>query len=605
MPNVRKGVNRPEKKSSFAIVILFFTVAVFAIATGIAGGFFFWTLSDLPKIEILEEYYPSESSLVYSAKGDVLAEFYVERRIFIPGSRIPDHVKEAFIAVEDARFYKHHGIDFIRIVGALIQDIKAGAFVQGGSTITQQLAKMLFLKPERSIKRKIKEAALSIQIEKHYTKDEILALYLNQAYFGARAYGIESASQTYFGKTAEHISIAEAALLAALPKAPSKYSPYKNPKKALKRRNYAIGRLLHNKFINSREYRSAISEPIPTTIHRRKYRAPYFVEHIRNDLEKKYGDNLYTEGLKIYTSLDYRMQEIAENAVENGIKEIEKRRRDGIQAALLAVERKSGKIKALVGGNDFWDTQFNRALQAKRQPGSAFKPIVYLTALNQGFISEDLIIDNEVTYTGKNERDLWTPQNYNKEFNGEVKLITALARSLNAATVCLADIVGIENVIKTAREIGIRSKVLPYLPSALGASDMTLPDLVYAYGVLSHGKSISPVFYEKVTNRDGLILEETIYNQKEILDAGVVIEMKDILRAVILEGTGRKAKSLNRVVYGKTGTTNDYTDAWFIGFDDNIILGVWVGRDNHTPIGKKETGASAALPIWIEFMKNI
>ncbi len=585
--------------------IHFSLIIFFALITGAMGGFIFWSLSDLPKIKILEEYSPSESSLVYSKDNELLAEFYFERRTFIPYFHIPEHVKDAFIAVEDTRFYEHHGIDFVRIIGALIQDIKAGAFVQGGSTITQQLAKMLFLKPERSITRKIKEAALSLQIERHYTKDEILGLYLNQTYFGTRAYGIKAASQTYFGKSPQNISIDEAALLAALPKAPSIYSPFKNPKKAKRRRNFVLKRMLQNAFIKEDQYREAIAEPLPTTVQRRKYKAPYFIEYIRNALEQKYGERLYTSGLRIHATLDYRMQQVAERAIEKGIEGLRKRGVKEVQAALLAIDLKTGEIKAMVGGTDFWETQFNRSTQAKRQPGSAFKPIVYLTALSQGLIPDDIIIDKEVTYVGENEDDLWTPQNYEKLYHGEVTLRTALSHSLNAATVCLADTVGIRNVVKAAKKLGITSQIHPFLPSALGASDLTLKEMVFAYATLSHGKRLAPIYFDKIIDRDELTLEESAYLQQRVVDEGIVEEIRDMLRSVILEGTGNKAKVLKKIVYGKTGTTDNYTDAWFIGFDKTIALGVWVGRDDHKPIGNRETGARAALPIWIEFMKNI
>ncbi len=580
-------------------------VLLLALIIGFSGGFVFWIISDLPKIKILEEYSPFESSIVYSADSEILAELYFERRNFIPYYSIPAHVKNAFIAVEDKRFFDHHGIDFIRIFGALLRDIKAGAFIQGGSTITQQLAKMVFLKPERSIKRKIKEAALSIQIERHYTKEEILGLYLNQTYFGSRAYGIQAASRTFFGKSTVNISVSEAALLAALLKAPSKYSPFKNPEKALKRRNFVLKLMLQNGFIFDTQYRAALVEQIPTAKTKRRYKAPYFIEFLRQNIEKKYGDNLYTSGLKIYTTVDYRMQKIAEQAVKKGIDDLKKSGIKDIQGALLAIDLVTGNIKALVGGTDFWESQFNRAIQAKRQPGSAFKPVVYLEALNQGFIAEDVINDGEVTYIGADENDLWTPRNYEKEYNGEVTLNHALSHSLNAATVCLANILGVTKIIETAKRIGVKSRINPYLSSALGASHMTLMELVYTYGTLSHGKSLEPVFFSKIENREGLTLEESTYAQKKVIDEGVVEEIRDMLRSVVLHGTGKKARVLNRPVYGKTGTTNDYTDAWFIGFDEKIALGVWVGRDDHKSIGHKITGSRAALPIWIEFMKNI
>jgi penicillin-binding protein 1A len=579
-------------------------IMILGALTGAGAGFLFWSLSDLPRVEALEEYTPLESSKVYSSEGELIAEYYLERRTFIPYYDIPAHVKNAFVAIEDERFYRHHGLDFIGIMRALYYDIKAGKVVQGGSTITQQLAKLLFLKPERSISRKIKEAALSIQIENRYTKDEIIGLYLNQAYFGTNAYGIEAASRTYFDKSVRDLTIAEAALLAALPRAPSYYSPFKNPAKALKRRNLVLRKMLELGYISEVQYEEALEEPLPVKPHRRRYNAPYFVEFLRAELEDEYGNNLYTSGLSIETTLSMKLQQLAEDAVTRGIETMEKRVEPGVQAALVAIDIRTGGILAMVGGTDFWQTQFNRATQAHRQPGSAFKPVVYLTAFNQALTPDDIINDGEVGYPTPEGDDVWTPENYEKRYEGEVTLRYALAHSLNAATVCLADLIGIQKVVDTAKALGIRSPIHPFLSSAIGASEITPLEMTYAYAALSEGYRIRPFYIERVRDRDGVSLREDFPFLKRVIDEAVADEIREILRSVILEGTGRMARVIKRPVYGKTGTTNDYTDAWFVGFDDRIALGVWVGRDDHTPIGKKETGARAALPIWIDFMKS-
>ena len=583
--------------SSLRIIII--------LAIGLTGGYIYWCISTLPKIGVLDAYSPYEASKVYSYDNKLLTEFYVERRTFIPHEKIPKHVIKAFLAVEDKRFYKHHGIDFIRIISALIKNIKERGFVQGGSTITQQLAKMLFLKPEKTITRKIKEIVLSIQIEGKYTKNEILGLYLNQAYFGTRAYGIEAASQAYFGKPTADISISEAALLAALPKAPSRYSPFNDPKGAMRRRNLVLKRMLTNGFIGKKEYERALDEPVPKRFYGRKYKAPYFVDYCRTVLEEKYGDRLYTSGLKIYTTLDYRTQIIAEKAVRKGIQSLERRGVKDVQAALIAIDPKTGWIKALVGGTNFWDSQFNRVTQAKRQPGSAFKPIVFLAALNNGFTPDSQVEDEMRTYRLKDQEDTWTPQNYRNVYQGMVTLRRALAQSLNAATVALAKKIRIKSVIRTAKLIGIKSTVHPFYPSALGASEMTLLEIVYAYAALAYGSRVGPICIDRVIDREQLSLVGPSGEKERVISIKALRGIRKMLRAVILEGTGRKARVIKRRVYGKTGTTNDYADAWFIGFDDKTVAGVWVGRDSRTPIGKDETGAKAALPIWIEFMKNI
>ncbi len=575
-----------------------------SVITGVVLGYLLWSLSDLPRVEALEEYTPLQASKVYSSSGEVIGEFYIERRTFIPYYRIPEHVKKAFIAIEDERFYKHHGIDIIAIARAIYRDIRAGRIVQGGSTITQQLAKQLFLKPEKSLSRKIKEAAMAIQIEKRYTKEEILGLYLNQVFFGNHAYGIEAAAHTYFGKSTDELTIAEAALLAAIPRAPAYYDPIKRPEKALRRRNIVLRKMLQSGYITKEQYEEALKEPLPTQLHRRKYRAPYFMEFIRSTLSERYNDALFTRGLKIYSTIDTEMQNVAEEAVRRGIEALNKRVEPGVQAALLAVDLEEGKIRAMVGGTDFWKTQFNRVTQAMRQPGSAFKPIVYLAALRKGFLTDDTIYDREVGYPTPEKDDVWTPRNYELKYNGPVTIKDALAHSLNAATVCLADNIGMDSIIKTAKELGIKSRIHPYLSSAIGASELTLYELVYAYAALATGYRISPLYIEEIKNPDGIILEENYPRIQRVIDEAVVDEMRYLLRSVVLEGTGRMARVIKRRVYGKTGTTNDYTDAWFVGFDDKLAVGVWVGRDDHTPIGKKETGARAALPIWIYFMQN-
>ncbi len=590
--------------SKFSRLVIRSLKIIVLLIIGLFGGYLYWCFSTLPPTENLDEYSPYESSKIFSYDNVLLTEFYVERRTFIPHEMIPKDVINAFIAVEDMRYYKHHGIDIIRTLGALFRNIKEGAFVQGGSTITQQLAKMLFLKPEKTITRKIKEIVLSIQIEKEYTKDEILGFYLNQAYFGARAYGIEAASQAYFGKSTEKIGISEAALLAALPKAPSKYSPFKNHDESLNRRNHVLRRMLVAGFINEKEYNVALSDPIPVKYHGRKHKAPYFVDYCKTVLEKKYGDRLYTSGLKIYTTLDYKEQLKAERAVRKGIEKLKKRGIEEIQAAFLAVELKTGRIKAMVGGTNFWDSQFNRVTQAMRQPGSAFKPIVYLTALKKGFRLDDVLEDQEVTYVVKGRHKKWTPRNHREIYHGTVTLKKALALSLNAATVSLAKKIKIKSVIETAETLGIRSKVHPFYPSALGASELSLMELVYAFAAFARGNRIEPMCIDRIIDREKLALVEPSGVREKVIDNKVLANLKRMLRDVILNGTGIKARSLDRKVYGKTGTTNDYADAWFIGFDDKIVAGVWVGRDNRMPIGENETGSRAALPIWIEYMKN-
>jgi penicillin-binding protein 1A len=607
LPRNPSGARRPFRirRRPFIFRMGGLLLISFALLFGAAGGFVCWSISNLPAIRTLEKYPSVESSLVYSSDGRLLAEFYTERRTFIPTYMIPAYVKKALISVEDERFYEHPGVDLIGIMRALYHDIKTRSMTQGGSTITQQLAKMLFLKPEKSIKRKLKEIALSVQIEKYYTKDEIIGIYLNQAYFGTRAYGIEAASQTYFGKSASQLTIGESALLASLPKAPSAYTPFRYPERARERRSLVLRQMLHHKFITEAQFSEAEREPLPRFPHYRKYEAPHFIELLRQEFEAMYGDDLYTSGYRIVTTIDSSMQKAAEEAVGDGIASVEKRTRKGVQAALIAMDLRTGGIMALVGGSDFWKNQFNRATQALRQPGSAFKPFVYVAALESGLTSNDMIPDSPISFKGARPGQLWAPKNYDGEFHGMVTLKTALAKSLNVATVRLAYKVGVDEIIETAKRLGIRSRLQPYLPIALGASDVTLIEMVPAYGTFSTGQYVRPVLYKKVMNKEGLVLKESKAQVTEQLSPEVVDDMKVLLRAVVEQGTAQKAKELKRTIYGKTGTTNDFTDAWFIGFDYRIVVGVWVGRDDHRPIGNKETGARAALPIWMDFMKRV
>ncbi|MBF0318873.1 MAG: transglycosylase domain-containing protein [Nitrospirae bacterium] len=415
---------------------------------------------------------------------------------------------------------------------------------------------------------------------------------------------IEAAAQTYFGKKTEDLSITDAALLAALPKAPSVYSPFKDPQKALIRRNLALKSMLDRGYITPDAYAVYINEPVPTYVERKKYTAPYFVEYLRGVLEQKFGDLLYTSGYKIYTTLDLRLQEKAERAVAKGAGDLARAGMPGVEIALIAVDIKTGAIKAMAGGLDYQKSQFNRATQARRQPGSVFKPIVYLAAFKHGYTADDTVDDMEVTYFSRGGGEPWTPHNYTKRYYGRVTLRTALSRSLNAATVYLANKIGMDNVVATAKSVGVTSGIYPRLPSAIGVSEVTLMELAYVYTTFANGRRFEPLAYDKITDRYDIKVEDNAPKATQAIDPANVVKIRDVLSAVVTEGTSVAALSLNRPVYGKTGTTDGYRDAWFIGFDDNLTVGVWVGRDNHHPIGEGMSGSRTALPIWINFMKD-
>ncbi|MFQ3574580.1 MAG: penicillin-binding transpeptidase domain-containing protein, partial [Thermodesulfovibrionales bacterium] len=363
-----------------------------------------------------------------------------------------------------------------------------------------------------------------------------------------------------------------------------------------------------NGYITKDEYESGLDAPLPTKPHYRKFDAPYFVEHLRQQLELRYGDAIYTSGLRIHSTIDRDMQNLAEDALKKGISDIEKRVKKGVQGAIVAIDLKDGSIKAMVGGTDYWETQFNRATMALRQPGSAFKPFVYALAIKEGLSPDYEILDEQISFPGSKPNTVWSPKNYDNEYKGYVTLKTALALSLNTATVRLAHNLGVNNIIDFAKQCGIKSPLQPYLPIALGASDVTPLELTLAYAVFATGRRIEPVVYTRITDNRGMTIEEggMYYTQKaEVLSPEETDEIRQLLRAVVTSGTAQKAMELKREVFGKTGTTNDFSDAWFIGFDSSLVVGVWVGRDNHKPIGNKEAGARAALPIWIDFMKGV
>lgn len=572
------------------------------LAVGIALGALLWCFLDLPDVSVLKIYSPYKASKIFSHDNQLISELYVERRHYLPYGQIPKVVKNAVIAIEDQRYFQHSGIDPVRIAGALYADIREGRYAQGASTITQQLTKMIFFTPEKTLSRKIKEALLSLQIETMYSKEEILELYLNKAYFGPQSYGITAAAASYYHKQPQELTLAEAALLAGLLKAPSDYSPFKNPELARKRRAIVLQSMLERGFISNYAYSMALASPLPKTFKGSDWKAPYFVDYCKQFLDERIGERLYTSGLKVYTTIDSKLQQAAEEVVHNGIRSLAAKEGGDIQAALLAVEIETGRIRAMVGGSDFSKSQFNRATQALRQPGSAFKPIVYLTALLKGYEPDTILMDRKTTYPGGKGRKAWTPKNYTRRYLGEVSMETALSKSLNAATVDLAHRIGIGAIRETADMLGIQSDIHPVYPSALGASEVTLLELVYAYAAFSDGYAVKPRFIDQIIDSDQAILLQPKTERQRILDETVVGNIRHLLAAVVEKGTAVKARSLNRPVFGKTGTSNNNADALFVGFDDELVVGVWVGRDDNTSIGRKQTGGAAALPIWMAFM---
>ena len=591
--------------------IFYAALAFIAVIIGVVAGVVLVHTSDLPEISSLEEYKPSTTTRVFDCNGELLAEFYMENRIPVPLSQVPPHVRQAFIATEDPRFYHHSGIDISGIARAAFQNLRAGRVVQGGSTITQQLAKQLFLDSEKTLSRKVREALLALQIERRYSKDEILSIYLNQVYLGSGAYGVEAAANRYFGKSVGELTLGEAAVLGGLPAAPNKYSPVNNLNRCYQRRQHVLQRMLDEGNITRQEMDAANAEPINVQPPRAMdEKAPYFVEYVRQKLEEKYGEKeLYRGGLNVYTTLDLRMQEMADAAMAKGLAALDKRhpRKDRqIQGALIAIEPHSGEIKAMVGGRDYKKSVFNRSIQALRQPGSAFKAFVYATAVEKGMTPEDTMVDAPVSYPGAKPGVPWRPVNFENKFEGTVTLRRALAESINVVAVKLLQQVGIQDTIATARRMGVTTPLQPYLPLALGASDVTLLEMTSAYSVFDNGGVYtSPQVIEKVTDREGGVIEDNAPTTHQAVSANTAAIITDMLTGVVKFGTAAEAgRELNRPAAGKTGTTSEYDDAWFIGYLPSMVTGVWVGYDDHKPIGNRETGARAALPIWLDFIQS-
>jgi penicillin-binding protein 1A len=688
---------------SAGLIVLFIVAAALGITTGVIFAY----AGDLPQISALDDYAPSTISRVYGARGEVVGEFAIQRREVIPYEAISPKLKQAIIAAEDSEFEQHFGLSIPRIVTTLLKDIIERRKAAGASTLTQQLARKLFLTDEKTWERKIKEALLAIQIEKRYTKHEIFTLYCNQMYFGHGVYGVQAASQLYFGKPAKDLTLEEAALIAGILQGNVRQSPYVNMDAALRRRNYTLGRMAEVGFITADEAEEARKKPItlrgepsaPPSV------APYFLEEVRKELEARYGaKRLYENGLSIQTALDVDLQEAANHALDEGLRRIDRRRgfrkprrnvlaeghaidtfrhprwdhpmkeseivpavvtrADGaaielragpinvvvdrkgfawtgktsatqlvapgdlvearlvtldeqahtatgtleqpplVEGAVLAIDNRTGQIKTMVGGFSFERSKFNRATQASRQVGSAFKPIVYTAAIDRGYTPTTTIMDVPTTFQGAEGSPTYTPLNYDRKFEGPITLRHALEESRNIPAVRVMEQLGPRQVISYARRLGLESPIPPYLAVALGAAEATLTEMTSAYSAFpNQGVRMQPYSILKVADREGNLLEENHPEPKDAIRSDTAYVMTSLLRGVVQRGTAAKAASLNWPLGGKTGTTDDYTDAWFIGFDPDITLGVWVGLDQKKPIGHNQTGAEAALPIWMDIMK--
>ncbi len=681
----------------------------------IALLFFIYSFG-LPTVESLKDYKPSPGTVILADDGRVLGQVRIEKGIYVPLQRIPKHMVKAVLATEDPRFFQHKGIDYRGIMRAALKDIISVRLKQGGSTITQQLTKVVFLSPERKFTRKIKEIILARRLEKELSNEEILELYLNKIYFGHGAYGVQMAAKTYFGKNIWEVNQAEAALLAGLPKSPMVYSPYSDIDLTKMRQWQVLRRMVEEGYLSEAMATQVYNQPLNLeNLRPQEELAPHLIDYIRKYVEKKYGtDKLYQGGLKVYTTINMDLQRQAVNALREGLRALDKRQGfrgkvgfkqlkstpiqwgtlhvmvkpgEGFNASVLAVgdnyitvrgrglmgfimyddmawaliktkkkkesadefkkpqelvqpgdivkvrlkdyDRKkqiasfildqtplvegavvsiepyTGYVKALVGGYDFVEGGFNHATDAKRQPGSSFKPFVYGAALENGFTPASILMDLPVIYEKTEfEKKGWKPTNYDERFLGPMRLRTALALSRNAVTVGLLEKIGLEKAIDFARKAGITSQINYDYTTALGSSVVTPLELTSAYATFaSEGIRTEPIIIKSIVDGSGAMLESYEPQPSEAVDRTTAYLVTSLLKSVVEEGTGRGARVLGKPVAGKTGTTNNYVDAWFMGYTPSIVTGVWVGYDNpKASLGDKETGARAALPIWISVM---
>jgi penicillin-binding protein 1A len=588
------------------ILIVFVAGLCFVLGIG-AGIVLLANFGDFPPIESAAAYRPSVTSKIFDRNNRVVGEIYIEKRNVVPFDAIPRHVVNAFVAAEDANFFKHKGVDYVAIGRAVLKDVVSRGYAQGASTITQQTVKSLFLTPEKTIGRKLKELILAYRIEKKLSKEEILYLYLNQIYLGDGAYGVEAAAQAYFSRGVSSLTVAEGALLAGLAQAPTRYSPRHHIDKAKARQRYVLRRMVEvgllDKDAAEKAYKARLALAPPSTF---RSEAAYFLEYVRIYLQEKYGtDAIYRSELKIYTTIDAKLQEAAYAALTQGVRRIEEANKyHGLQGALLCMDPASGGVLAMVGGVDFGASQFNRALQARRQPGSAFKPIVYGAAFDKGKTLVSTVDDSPIVYS-RNETELWKPKNYDDTFLGPIPLIEALARSRNLATVRLLDEIGVDAAIRMARNLGIQSPIERNLSIALGSAGVTPLEMVTAYSTFAGGgRRPTPFFIREVQDGQGRVLERTEPKGVQAIAPDTAYLTIRSMQEVLRTGTGAAARRLSPNLAGKTGTTNENTDAWFIGGSPDLIAGVWVGFDTPAPLGKRQTAASVALPIWARFFER-
>ena len=702
------AATRTRRRPFLAVRRLFIGAVAVAgfIAAAVVVFLYRQFMETLPPIQAAVDYQPPTTTQIFAADGSLIGEFYSQKRYLVPLDRIPAYVRQAFISAEDDSFYEHKGVDANGILRAFVNNIIAGGKVQGGSTITQQVVKTVLLTPQKSYERKLKEIILSTRLEQEVSKDDILTLYLNHIYLGSGAYGVAAAADEYFGKSIEDITLPEAALLAGLPQAPSRYSPYRHWPEAKARQRYVLNRMYEEGYIDRETRDAAIVEPVSMASRKGSFQAaPYFVEHVRRILEEKYGRTvLYELGLRVKTTLDPRMQQEAETALRRGIdrlsaerggfhnayREMSHEERNNylrlqeaafrgmerpesgfsyealvtnvrgssarvqigpfagdlvipvsptgkqtklglmdlirarvveeddangdhgalrfeydpgplLEGALVAMEPTTGVVRALVGGYDFDRSHFNRAIQARRQPGSSFKPLVYAAALDRNFTPASVIVDEPISY--KDNGRIWSPQNFDKKFHGPTSLREALTKSRNVVTVRLAERIGLSYLTGYLPRFGLQGPIPRNLSISLGTLEVTPMELAVAYSTFANnGLRATPVMITEISDAQGQVLERNEPQLTQVLPPTTAYQMTSMLQDVVRRGTGTAAQGLAQPTAGKTGTTNDLEDAWFVGYTPQLLSVVWIGFDNKRPLGPKSTGGKVSAPIWKDFM---
>jgi len=599
---------RKRKRGRFWRGLLVFTMMAVLFAIGSIAGMVASYARNLPDISRMADYQPASSTRIFARDGSLLAAVYKENRVWVPIAQIPPIVRDAFVANEDHNFYRHHGVDFSSIVRAAYADLTHQQF-QGASTITQQLARRLFLNDQVSMSRKVQEALLAIEIERYYTKDEILERYLNIIYLGAGAYGVDAAAHTYFGRSVDKLTLPQAAMLAGIVAAPSDYSPFANYTLARDRQRHVLERMVESGYISAAEADAAYDAPLELTPERptglQGYRYPYFTTYAIAQLEQLFGTNVVEEGgLQVYTTLDARMQQLAQEAVTWGVRTAVAEGIGAHQAALVALRPSTGEILAMVGGAGFsLHNQFNRAWQARRQPGSSFKIYDYTAAIDNGISAATVIDDTRVSYPMGDGTD-WTPMDDDNSYMGAITLREALTLSRNIVAVKLAERVGLDRIIDYAHRMGVTSPLEANLSLALGSSGVTVLDQAAGYATLANqGLHVDPTAFRMVKDSVGrIVLDDRFPQATDVVSAGTAFIITSMLEDVIKRGTGYPNAVIGRPAAGKTGTTSSFRDAWFVGYAPDLVAAVWLGNDDYTPM-VESYGGNVPARIWARFMK--